>query len=294
MKLKKLGKRTVKTGIAVTITLVLSKLLNLESPFFASIAVIIAMQSSIHETFKSGKNRMYATIIGAVIAIIFSILLPENPILIGLGVIIIIYICNTLGLTASLQLASMVFLSIILNYREGSRLAYAFNRTLDTFIGLIIGTSVNYFLFPHRIEPKVYRAFEDMYYELRFLLKLIVWNKEIDINSVKKDISELEKEYMLLKSEIKYTKYRTNFDFDVESIFELFEKTYNHISILSTMIDFHIIDHANKKALEGLFKKPIPLKDEDSLKDEIDIIYNYHLRETLNALASLSYIFDLN
>lgn len=290
MKIKKLGKRTVKTGFAVTITLIISKLLKLESPFFASIAVIIAMQSSIYESFESGKNRMYATFIGAIIALAFSILLPENPILIGLGVIIIIYICNSLGLNASLQLASMVFLSIILNYREGSRLAYAFNRTLDTFIGLILGTLVNYFVFPHEIEPKVHRAFQSLYYELKELLEQIIWDREVDINLAKKDINKMEEEYKLLKKDIKYTKHKLELDFD--NIFELFETTYNHLSILSIMIGPHRIEHKNKKALEELFKKDIPLKEDLKLKDR-DIIYNYHLREILNALASIAYIFDL-
>lgn len=294
LKLKKLGKRTIKTGFAVSLTLIISNFLELESPFFASIAVIIAMQSSIYESFRSGKNRMYATIIGAIIALVFSLLFPEDPILIGLGVIIIIYICNSLGLTASLQLASMVFLSIILNYREGSRLSYALNRTLDTFIGLIIGTLVNYFVFPHKIEPKVQRTFEQMYYELKELLKLIVWDKEIDIHAVKIDIQKMEKEYNLLKLDIKYTNEKLDFEMDFETVFEMFEETYNHISILSTVSGDHTVDKENKVALESLFKETIPLREEKHIKSERDIIFNYHLRKTLSSLASLEYILDLN
>lgn len=296
MKFKKLGKRTVKTGIAVTITLFVSYLLDIESPFFASIAAIIAIQSSIHGSLERGKSRMFATLIGAITAIIFAYFIPfsKNPIFIGIGVIIVIYTCLNLGFTTSLQLASMIFISIVLNQKEGNRLSYAFHRTIDTFLGLAIGTLVNYFLFPHKIARKVEKSFEDMFYELRFLLKLIVWNKEVDLETHKKDIEKLEKEYKLLKDDIKYTTEKMSFNFNLDSVFYLFEATYLHLSILSNIIGDHIIDHNNKKALEELFKKDIPLEDEDRIVKEIDIVFNYHLKKTLNALSSISYIFDLS
>ena len=75
MKLKKLGSRTLKTGLAVFVSLMVSDYFKLESPLFVSIAVIIAMQSSINETFNSSKNRILGTILGGVFAIIFSFLL---------------------------------------------------------------------------------------------------------------------------------------------------------------------------------------------------------------------------
>lgn len=295
MKIKTIGKRTVKTGIAVAITLFISNLLNIESPFFAAIASIIAMESSIHGSLERGKSRMLATLIGAVTAIIFAYFVPfsHNPILIGIGIIIISFICVNLGFANSLQLAGIVFISIVINQSEGNRFFYAFHRTIDTFLGLTIGTLVNYFLFPHKIAEKVEHSFENMYYQLKYLLRLIVWNKEVDLDVHRTDIEALEKEYKLFKDDIRYTEEKMSFDFNLDSVFELFEDTYNHLSILSTMVGEHIIDHQNKKSLEALFEKNIPLEDEDRIVEEIDIVFNFHLRETLSALASISYIFNL-
>ncbi len=49
----------------------------------------------------------------------------------------------------------MVFLSIILNYKEGSRVDYAFYRTVDTLFGLVIGALINYFVLPPNLENKM-------------------------------------------------------------------------------------------------------------------------------------------
>ena len=148
MKVKKVGMRTIKTALAVSLTILISQIFNLRSPFFAGIAAIIAMQTSVSESFTMAKNRMYGTILGGTIALLFSYFAPENILSIGLGIIILIYACNLFGWKRSVQISTMVFLSIILNYEEGSRLNYALYRTLDTLVGLIIGTLINYFILP--------------------------------------------------------------------------------------------------------------------------------------------------
>ena len=150
MKFKKVGMRTIKTAFAVSLTIFISNILKLKSPFFAGISAIIAMQTSVSQSLRAGKDRMYGTILGALVALIFSLFHLENTFFIGIAIVIIIYICNLFGWEKTIQLSTMVFLSIILNYDEGSRVSYALHRTLDTFIGLIIGTLVNYFIVPPR------------------------------------------------------------------------------------------------------------------------------------------------
>ena len=93
MKIEKIGMRTIKTALAVSLTIFIAQVLNLKSPF-AGIAAIIAMQSSVSESFNMAKNRMLSTILGAITALLFSLIAPENPFFIAIGVIIIIYLCN--------------------------------------------------------------------------------------------------------------------------------------------------------------------------------------------------------
>lgn len=61
-KLEKIGMRNIKTAIAVVISILVSKLLKTEYPFYAAIASIISMQSSVEDSFKTGRNRILGTI----------------------------------------------------------------------------------------------------------------------------------------------------------------------------------------------------------------------------------------
>src|SRR5690606_15213363 len=108
----------------------------------------------------------------------FSLIAPENPFFIAIGIIIIIYLCNIFNWKKSIQLSTMVFLSIILNYEEGSRVNYALYRTLDTFIGLVIGTLINYFLLPPNIEEQIKISIENIYSQIKKMLEHIVWKEE--------------------------------------------------------------------------------------------------------------------
>lgn len=174
MKFEKIGMRTIKTAFAVSFTIFIAQLLNLQSPFFAGIAAIIAMQSSVSKSFNMAKNRMLSTILGAIIALLFSLIAPENPFFIAIGIIIIIYLCNMFNWKKSIQLSAMVFLSILLNHEEGSRVNYALYRTLDTFIGLVIGTLINYFILPPNIEDNIKTSVETMYSQIKKMLEHIV------------------------------------------------------------------------------------------------------------------------
>lgn len=292
MKSKKIGMRTIKTAIAVSLTILISQLLNLRSPFFAGIAAVIAMQSSVSESFNTGRNRMYGTIIGAIIALSFSLIAPENPFFIGIGIIIIIYICNTFGWKKSVQISTIVFLSIILNYEEGSRVSYAFYRTLDTLFGLIIGTLINYFILPHNIGDKLRDSINNMYLEIKNMLEAIIWKEEnIKLEGIIKDLVNTEENYNVLKKDINLNLCKTNNCFDFEYIFQLFENIYNHLSILCSIEKSPSIDEVNKKALEDLFHKEIPTQMETS-RDNMDLIYNYHLKEILDQLYFIDNILN--
>lgn len=293
MKLKSIGKRTIKTGLAVGLSIFIAQLLNLNSPFFAGIAAIIAMESSISESLERGKDRMYATVLGGIVALIFSLIAPENPIFISLGVILIIYISDNLDIKGSLQLATIVFLSIILNYEEGSRLSYAVNRVIDTFLGLIVGTMVNYFVFPHKFNNKVKQSFISLYYELKSNLEYIVWNKVLVLDKVRENLFDAESEYKILKKEIKYQAVEDNFSFDFAQVFELYESAYVNINILAGFEGEHIINLENKLALEELFQREVPLKEDRFIKNKNDIVFNYHLSKLLNELSDIRYIFNL-
>ncbi|QQY80078.1 uncharacterized membrane protein YgaE (UPF0421/DUF939 family) [Keratinibaculum paraultunense] len=293
MKLEKIGMRTIKTAFAVSFTIFIAQLLNLQSPFFAGIAAIIAMQSSVSESFNMAKNRMLSTILGAIIALLFSLIAPENPFFIAIGIIIIIYLCNIFNWKKSIQLSAMVFLSILLNYEEGSRVDYALYRTLDTFIGLVIGTLINYFIIPPNIENNIKTSIEIVYSQFKKMLEHIIYKNEFTgLDELRQDIVDIEKNYNILKKEIKFNLYESDICYYFKKLFDLFENTYNHLSIISTMDKPSYIDYKNKIRLEKLFNKKIPINNNCETKDELDLVYNYHLNKIIENFSHIEYLID--
>lgn len=159
----KIGMRTFKTGLAVTISFMICSLLNSKSPIFAGIGAIMAMQASVSESFIAGKNRMLGTFVGAFIGLLFSLALPYNPFFIGIGVIITIHLCYIMGWNKALQLSAIVFMSIALNPNLEAKLSYALFRIIDTFIGIIVGMLINYFISAPNMEKKIKSSLETLY-----------------------------------------------------------------------------------------------------------------------------------
>src|SRR5690606_27868331 len=109
------------------------------------IGAISSMQSAVSKSFIEGKTRMLGTFVGATLGFIISTLLPQNYFFLSLGIIIIIVINNLFGWKKSLQLSCYVYLSIFLSDVD-ERIPYATYRLLSTFVGIVVGTIINYFI----------------------------------------------------------------------------------------------------------------------------------------------------
>lgn len=287
MKINKIGMRTIKTAFAVVFTIIVAQILNLRSPFFAGIAAIMAMQTSVSESLTKGKDRMYGTIIGGIIALVLSIIAPENVILIGIGIIIIIYLSNILGWKESTQMSMIVFLSIMLNFDDASRTSYVFNRILDTLIGLVIGTIINYFIKPPKVGKKVNTLFNEMYVEIKNTLEKIILKKEnLSLQEFRERLASTQDNYNTYKKDAKYNLQEFEDITKTEKIIELFEIIYSHLMVISIIEEETCIDKTNKEYLKKLFNNKILIQD-NSIEKPIDIVYNYHLEKIFNKLFSI-------
>ncbi|MBZ2174858.1 FUSC family protein [Schnuerera sp. xch1] len=285
MKVKKVGMRTVKTALAVSITILISQLLSLNSPLIAGIAAIIAMKTSVSESFSIGKHRMFGTIVGAIIALLFSYIAPLNILSIGIGTLIVIHICNMLGWKKSITISVIVFLAIILNYEEGSRLNYAMNRTLDTFIGLIVGTLINYFIVPPNPynERFIIKSINEIYNKFKDTLETAIFeNENKSLEGLKVFLSDIESNYNILKKDTELEFGNTDDYSEFETIFKSFERIYNHLSVMFAL-DTSYLEESNRKELEKLFDKKIPPQFNRE-KYKTDLIFNYHIEKILNEL----------
>ena len=153
----KVGFRAIKTTIAVAICIVLSLILKRHDKFFASVAAIICMRKTNLETSAAGFRRLIGTIIGGVIGLLVLLITQIFPykelinlLLSPLCVLLVIYICNVFGRKSSVEIGTIVILSILMFYSETAytnTFMYVINRVLDTSMGVLVAMFVNKFMF---------------------------------------------------------------------------------------------------------------------------------------------------
>ena len=145
MKLQKIGMRTVKTGIAVSLCTLLAQYL-VENPMFAGVGCVASVQDTVKGSLKLGFNRVKGTMIGGLVGFLCVLISPGNPILAGIGIMTTIYSCTALGINSGIIVSSVTFLSIHLGIIDSNPAYYSIQRVMDTSVGVVIGVIINYVL----------------------------------------------------------------------------------------------------------------------------------------------------
>lgn len=143
----RIGMRAIKTALAVVIGLFISDFFKLNSQIFVAIAAVSSMKPSMSESLDDMKKRLFTAVIGVIIGYLASkISLPLllEPLIAGLGVLIIIYILAILKMRDMTQLSCIVFVASFCS--DSDKVVYAFNRILGTVIGVLVGVLVNYYI----------------------------------------------------------------------------------------------------------------------------------------------------
>lgn len=134
----------LKTSLAVGFSLITGKLLKVDSLFYTGIAAAICSQIEYRESIKHGIGRIYGTIVGASLGILCFYYLPNNFFTISLGIFIIVFVSYKYLKTAQANIASIVFLGIMLQITSSKTpILYFFHRVTDTSLGVVIAVFVS-------------------------------------------------------------------------------------------------------------------------------------------------------
>lgn len=281
----KLGLRTIKTGLAVGLSMYVASLFNLKSPIFTGIAAVMAMQSSVSESFIIGKDRMLGTIVGAFIGLFFSYFLPYNYIFMGLGTVVVIYIHNILGWKKSLSLSAIVFLAIYIN-TEAARLAYATNRVVDTFIGISVSVMINYFILaPNTRESFIQRKMEIIRISRELIYNLIKNKEEVSLEDLSMGIISLEETYKVYKEELKLHIAKGNIGLNSITILSLLDQVYKELDTILRLDMRPILNAENADLFMKIYSEEFIPHARDN--NEMDVVYNYHLDNIFNNIIRI-------
>ncbi len=200
-----LKRKAIRVGIAASLCMLVSNLLKLKFPFFVLLPAVMPISTFFGETIKFGVNRIIGSSIGALIGVIFVTIQEQNVLLIGLGVVLIIYVCNYLKWNSTTSIACLVFASIMVGVKGSSAIVYSAHRLLDTFIGIGITTLVNHYIFNPDIKQLLKNQAKNIQEHLLnisntkdfFESKAQLANMELKLNDMKEKLKIYTEEFKL-------------------------------------------------------------------------------------------------
>lgn len=144
----RVGMRNVKTALAIFICLLLYQFIP-GNASYAAIAALIAMQSTLDESWEQGRNRLLGTAIGGIFGAGFaSLRIAENLpllriVLVSVGVTVLIFLCNLIGRRGAIVMGCVTYLVIVLAPADGNVWLYSFSRAFDNAVGILVALAVN-------------------------------------------------------------------------------------------------------------------------------------------------------
>jgi len=163
------GLRNIKTALAATLCIVVYTLIGRpEGLPLACIAIFICMQDSVGKSWKVGRDRAMGTLVGGIFAGIAGTVVALDAqqhlfvvaILAFAGIVMYIFTCNLIKIENSIVIGLATYIIILFSPLSPQAAdavpvpvwIHAFNRTLDTMVGVFVGCSVNILLFRPRPE----------------------------------------------------------------------------------------------------------------------------------------------
>lgn len=244
LRIKIIGRRAIKTALAVFLTSWVCQLLGWP-PVFAVITAIVTIEPTVASSIKKGIVRFPASAIGSLYAVLFIYLFGNSPITYTLAAFFTILTCFRLHLHAGLLVATLTSVAMIEVIHDN--LFYSFLIRLGTTtIGILVSTIVNMFILPPNYTKQISSDFNQMLKKTGDAVELIttVLMKADKVQSAKiKDVDEkflqlkraLDKTEQLLQFQEDEAKYHRLQD-DTRKLFEMEQKNVAKLRL----VHYHI------------------------------------------------------
>jgi uncharacterized membrane protein YgaE (UPF0421/DUF939 family) len=134
---------SVRAALAAGISVAIAARLALPFPIYAMIAAVIVTDLSPQRTRQQALPRMAGTVVGACIGAAASELLPWSPWSIALGIGLAMFTCEIARMKDATKLAGYVSGIVLLVEHGGEPWLYAWQRLLETALGVAIAVLVS-------------------------------------------------------------------------------------------------------------------------------------------------------
>ena len=200
-----LGTRVVKTAIAVTLSVFLIRFFATDdlSVFYAGFGALIAMDTTFSNSLRQGLTQLIGVLAGTVMGYLSVLLFPSmTPAwMAGLGVLLLIVLCNALKLSFSASLSCIIFLSACLTPTDDIVRDSLF-RLRDSSLGIGIALVVNALIRPYNNKKRILALLERLRAQIPGGIEQIVVKEQFpDLQESVAILRQLDRELNLYHSQ---------------------------------------------------------------------------------------------
>lgn len=157
-----IGMRNIKTAVAATLCALVYYFIG-RDPTFACIGAVFGMGSDMGDSWLNGGNRLFGTIIGGVIGMLFyriyMFVYPDGDpqhllmlVFLFVGIVILILASQFFKWPGAIQPGGVILCIILFTKSGENYIPYSLNRMLDTGVGVLVALLINLVFTRERIE----------------------------------------------------------------------------------------------------------------------------------------------
>lgn len=285
------GPRTVKTAVAVILSMLVAELLGATESkmIFAMLGAMAAVEPTFTDSVESSLTQIVGVIFGAVIGLLMQLISIPPLVACGIGIVIVITAYNALRLRFSPGLPCLIVVMLCIGAEERP-VMYALERICSTAIGLFVGMAINMLVMPYDNSRQIRRTARSLDKELRSFLENTFDGDDIlpDAEIVTRMISDMDRQLTVFAKQ--KLLWRLRRQQEELSRFRVFENKAHtlvaQMKVLSQMEKPGRLSNKNRELLEAIGAN---IKDTRAIDIETreDIVTNYHVSQILRLRSEL-------
>lgn len=289
------GPRVLKTALSVTIAVLLSRLItdNADAVFFAAFGAMLGIERSISAALRQGLTQVVSVVCGTVLGYGAALLFPNSTpaILVGVGILVVIVLCNRLKINYAIILSSLVFLSATLTPSD-DLLGDSILRVVFTAGGILIALLINIVIRPYSNKRRIVQLLRELQSKLlKQAEQIVVLERFPDLSGDLVLVRSLDQE-LILYHEQRFLR-KKNDEALLNGCNQLVQRMMQELEAICGMDCLGDIALENRAILEQLGLK-IPaerlLPRKCTRRDTI--VMNYHLEKFLAGYRYLNELLD--
>lgn len=294
MKIKRIGLRSLKTIISVTLCFIITGIFPQLSAGMLAAAATTAINISIFDSFRSSFDRIMANVTAILLAFLLQTTGQVNPVGVAVAMLILVIVCNVFNWQYAIGSATIFFVFVleVPYFTSRNFTNYAINRIFDTFIGTLVGLLVNTYILRPRQEKYLLQTYKTAYIQIRSAFKdLMEVDKSVEEIALIDLLTKINENYRNLRNDVKLKMNENINTITISKLNNLFRIAVSLIIELNDMEEIPKLTEENKELLlifyKGDFEREYSSKL--SIDSEYYTRYNYEVTKTVHTLESIEY-----